>query len=88
MGYQRIGHSAPLLYLSVLLPALHHLDYCSVVLKSGSVSLTTWFLFSVVLDIVDSFLLYTNCRISLSGSTKFWHLGRDCVESVDRPRKN
>ena len=88
MGYQRIGHSASLLYLSVLLPALHHLDYCGILLKSGSVSLTTWFLFSVVLDIVDSFLLYTNCRISLSGSTKFWHLDWDCIESVDWPRKN
>ena len=56
--------------VSVLFPALHHPDYCSIALKSGGVRLTAWFLFSVVFDIVDSFLLCTNCRISLPGPTK------------------
>ena len=61
--------SFPLIYLSVLSPVPHCLDYCSldVVLKSGNFCPPSlFFYFNSILAILDLLLLHINFRISLS----------------------
>ena len=65
-------NSIPLVYMSVLVPAPHCLDFCCflLALKSGYVSPPTLFFFKIVLAILGPLQFCMNFRINMSISTK------------------